>query len=91
VYPVINTFIDKPVCKKLSFTDRVLDFNLSFFDKTGVFQEAMAQLLEWLAAGTIHPLGTMPLPFDQVTEAHHMLESGQSKGKIVLVLGPGAR
>jgi NADPH:quinone reductase-like Zn-dependent oxidoreductase len=68
----------------------VLGFNLSFlFDKTGVFQVAMEQLLEWFAAGQLQPLPTATLPFSQAARAHQSLESGQSRGKTVLIIESG--
>jgi NADPH:quinone reductase-like Zn-dependent oxidoreductase len=65
----------------------VMGFNLSFlFDKSGIFQQAMTQLLAWVADGRIRPLSTITLPFSRADEAHRALESGQSRGKIVLII-----
>ena len=65
----------------------VMGFNLSFlFEKRSVLQQAMAELLSWFADGRIRPLSTNTLPFSDVAEAHRALESGQSKGKIVLII-----
>ncbi len=65
----------------------VLAFNLSYmFHETALFREAMNELMGWLERGEIRPLPVTPVPFAEVREAHRMLHSGTSTGKIVLVL-----
>lgn len=65
----------------------VLGFNLSFlFDKSKLFRSAMLQLLVWLEEGKIHPLPVTCVPLSRVVEAHQALESGQTRGKIALVV-----
>jgi NADPH:quinone reductase-like Zn-dependent oxidoreductase len=46
----------------------------------------MGRLLGWLADGTIRPLNTTEIPFDRVADAHRALESGETVGKLVLVV-----
>ncbi|MGD8689859.1 MAG: medium chain dehydrogenase/reductase family protein [Gammaproteobacteria bacterium] len=63
-------------------------FNLSFMmEKKLLLLEGMRQLLAWAGDGAIRPLPVTRHPFDSVAEAHRALESGQSTGKQVLVVG----
>ena len=65
----------------------VLGFNLSFlFDRSEILHEAMDQLLGWVEDDKIQPLAVHTYPFEQVAQAHRDLESGQTVGKLVLVL-----
>ena len=65
----------------------VLGFNLSFlFDKTGMLEHAMDQLLRWVDQGKIRPLPVTLVPFSRTADAHRVLESGQTQGKIVLIV-----
>ncbi len=65
----------------------VLAFNLSYlFDKLDFFQEGMQRLLGWLEEGKIVLPPIQTFPFDKVREAHKALESGQTIGKLVLVV-----
>jgi NADPH:quinone reductase-like Zn-dependent oxidoreductase len=60
-------------------------FNLSYlFNETALFQEAIADLFGALESGEIRPLPYQALPFDQVQEAHRLLHSGATTGKVVL-------
>lgn len=64
----------------------VLAFNLSyFFDRTHFLAEEMEKLLRWFKEGKIHLPKIEEFPFGQVQNAHKVLESGQTTGKIVLV------
>lgn len=66
----------------------VVGFNLSFlFDRVDLLQESMTQLQEWCSSGKIQPPKVTEFDFANVAEAHRLLESGQSIGKIVLVVG----
>lgn len=61
-------------------------FNLSFVaDRPERLRAGMEQLLAWVAAGDIEPLGVIPYSFDDVAAAHADLESGQTTGKLVLL------
>ena len=65
----------------------VLAFNLSYlFDEMPLFHEAIADLLAGLERGELKPLPVTALPFEQVAEAHRLLHSGSTVGKIALVL-----
>jgi NADPH:quinone reductase-like Zn-dependent oxidoreductase len=65
----------------------VLAFNLSYlFQEHEILAEAMGRLLESLRQGRIHPLPTTPVAFDDVAEAHRALESGETVGKLVLMV-----
>jgi NADPH:quinone reductase-like Zn-dependent oxidoreductase len=65
----------------------VLGFNLSYlFDKTEVLEHAMDQLLQWIGQGKIRPLPITRVPFSRTADAHRALESGQTQGKIVLIV-----
>jgi NADPH:quinone reductase-like Zn-dependent oxidoreductase len=65
----------------------VLGFNLSFlFDKTPVMQRGLQQLLQWLQDGSLQPPRVTTYPFERVADAHRDLESGQTVGKLVLVV-----
>jgi len=62
-------------------------FNLSYlFEHGTMLQQGMRQTLAWLAAGTLHPPAVTPYPFAAVAEAHRALESGQTTGKLVLIM-----
>lgn len=65
----------------------VIAFNLSFlFDRHDLLGEAMADLLRWADEGKIHPLPITTYPLADVAQAHQALESGQTTGKLVLVV-----
>jgi NADPH:quinone reductase-like Zn-dependent oxidoreductase len=65
----------------------VLAFNLSYlFDEISIFEEALAELVPELERGTLRPLPVTQVPFEDVREAHRMLHSGASVGKVVLVV-----
>ncbi len=64
----------------------VLAFNLSYlFDNKWFFEEAMAQLLGFLADGALLPPTVTTYPLDRVADAHRDLESAQTVGKLVLI------
>ena len=65
----------------------VLAFNLSYlFDELPLFTEAMTELFGALERGEIAPLPVTELPFEEVAEAHRLLHSGETIGKVALVL-----
>lgn len=65
----------------------VQGFNLSFlFERTGLLQQGIRQLLDWIAAGQLQLPAITTLPFESVAEAHRALESRQTTGKLVLTL-----
>ena len=65
----------------------VLAFNLSFMsDKADLLTKGLKDMLAWLAAGEIRPLAVTTVPFRDVARAHRALESGETTGKLVLVV-----
>lgn len=65
----------------------VMAFNLSFlFDRHDILQEGMSTLLDMLNKGRIKPLPVTEFAFSAVVDAHKMLESGRSSGKLALRL-----
>jgi NADPH:quinone reductase-like Zn-dependent oxidoreductase len=63
----------------------VMAFNLSYlFEEMRVFEEALTELFGWVGRGALKPLPVTTLRLDQVAEAHRLLESGTSTGKIAL-------
>jgi NADPH:quinone reductase-like Zn-dependent oxidoreductase len=64
----------------------VIGFNLSFlFDRDDLVEEGMNGLLRLVRETRIHAPKVTTIPFERVAEAHHLIESGHSTGKIVLV------
>jgi NADPH:quinone reductase-like Zn-dependent oxidoreductase len=64
----------------------VIGFNLSFlFDRDDLVEEGMNGLLDLVARKKIRAPKVTTVPFERVGEAHRLIESGQSTGKIVLV------
>ena len=64
----------------------VIGFNLSFlFDRDDLVTEGMNQLLDWVQLNKIHPPKVTLFPFEKAGEAHRLIESGQSTGKLILV------
>ena len=65
----------------------VLAFNLSYlFAESHLLTEGMAQLLAWVESGQIVAPRVTEYAFDAVADAHRDLESGQTVGKLVLVV-----
>lgn len=72
--------------RMLSENKTVSGFNISFlFSRRDLLNEAMTDLLRWLAAGKLRPPAVTEVPFENAAEAHRLIESGKSVGKIVLV------
>ncbi len=64
----------------------VLAFNLSYlFDRRDILDAAMSDLLKWLHDGSIEAPPVTTYAFDDVAQAHRDIESGQTKGKLILV------
>jgi NADPH:quinone reductase-like Zn-dependent oxidoreductase len=65
----------------------VLAFNLSYlFDEIGMFGDAMRDLMSSLERGELHCHEVTELPFAEVRRAHEMLHSGDTIGRIALVV-----
>ncbi|CAB9502650.1 furan-3-one reductase [Seminavis robusta] len=63
----------------------ILSFNLSFFaDETDVLSQFFDQICEWIQQGKLAPPRVVEYPMDQIVEAHELIQSGKSIGKIVL-------
>lgn len=64
----------------------VLAFNLSYlFDEKHILEDAMEQLLGWVREKKIIPPPVTTFPLDRSADAHRAIESGTTKGKLVLV------
>jgi NADPH:quinone reductase-like Zn-dependent oxidoreductase len=64
----------------------VSGFNLVYlWDRTALFGEALARLLEMVGRGEIRPVVGAEVPFERAASAHAMLQSRGSTGKVVLV------
>ncbi|MBW2256264.1 MAG: zinc-binding dehydrogenase [Deltaproteobacteria bacterium] len=65
----------------------VLAFNLSYlFEEHAVLAEAMEFLVPKWADGTLKTLPVTAFAFDEVAKAHQAIESGETVGKLVLVV-----
>lgn len=65
----------------------VLAFNLSYlFGKDEIFRELMQRLLDLLESGKLHLPRLTTYPLAEVARAHRDLESGQTIGKLILVI-----
>lgn len=65
----------------------VIGFNLSFlFQEEDLIDEGMYALSKMVALGQIRPVPVTKIPFDRVADAHQLIESGNSVGKIVLTI-----
>ncbi len=63
----------------------VMAFNLSYlFDRPDLLADSMAALLGWVSEGKLGPARTQTFALDRVADAHRVLESGQTIGKLVL-------
>ena len=62
-------------------------FNLIYlFEKADLFRNIMDTLLKWDSEGLIPPMPITAFAFEDVVEAHRAMESGNSVGKLVLVV-----
>lgn len=65
----------------------VIGFNVSFlFDEAEMIEDCLRGTQKMIEAGQIRPVPVTPIPFEKVGEAHKLIESGNSVGKIVLTL-----
>jgi NADPH:quinone reductase-like Zn-dependent oxidoreductase len=65
----------------------VMAFNLAYlFEQHEMIATSMRQLLAFYAEGKLRPPPITEFPLDRVAEAHRALESGQTVGKLVLVM-----
>ena len=62
-------------------------FNLIYlFEKIDLFRDIMNTLLEWDSEGFIPPMPVTTFAFEDVVSAHKAIESGNSVGKLVLMV-----
>lgn len=52
------------------------------------FKEDLSTLFDWLSEGKISPDISQTMKLEEASKAHELLDSGQAKGKIVLMVGP---
>ena len=87
---VLLDFLRTPRFSPFDLTTRnrsVLGFNLSYlFDRADMLQRGMSEILDWVATGRLRLAKVTPYPLEAVAEAHRALESGQTTGKLVLVM-----
>ncbi|WP_455212455.1 synaptic vesicle VAT-1 family membrane protein [Kaarinaea lacus] len=63
----------------------VVGFNLSFlFDQADLINDCIEGLDKHLENGTIKPIPVTQFDFEKVADAHRLIESGKSVGKIIL-------
>ncbi len=85
-FKLLKNFYINPI-KLISENKGVIGFNLSFlFEHTELFSECIHQLIKWYEEGKILAPKTTEFAFEDVAKAHQMIESGQSTGKLVLVV-----
>lgn len=65
----------------------VVGFNVSFlFDEKERIAQCIEGLQRKIEAGSIRPIPVTSFAFEQVADAHRLIESGQSVGKVVLTV-----
>ena len=63
----------------------IVAFNLSYLiHRADLLEEAMCDLLRWVAEGKIKAPPVQPFAYDHVADAHRALESGTTVGKLIL-------
>ncbi len=63
----------------------LIAFNLSYlFHRLDLLEEAMGDLINWVEAGKIKAPALQIFPFEKVADAHRVLESGKTVGKLIL-------
>lgn len=65
----------------------ILGFNLSYlFDRHVLLAQGMREILGWVESGQLQLPAVTTYPFEAVADAHRDLESGQTTGKLVLII-----
>jgi len=63
----------------------VFGFNLSFFaNERDMLSNMLTEIIDWIKAGKINCPRVVDLPMDQIREAHDLIQSGKTIGKLVL-------
>lgn len=71
--------------KLISDNKTVVGFNVSFlFERQDLIESGMTALYKLAEAGKLKPIASTYFPFKQAADAHRLIESGQSVGKIIL-------
>lgn len=82
-------FLRLPRYSPLALTNdnrSVLAFNLSYlFDRREEIQEGVGQILDWVRQGKLRVPHVTEYRFEDVARAHADLQSGKTRGKLVLV------
>jgi synaptic vesicle membrane protein VAT-1 len=90
IWRALVSLLTVPRFNPLEMVDKnrgVLAFNLSYlFDELELLGEGMTDLLAALARGEIKLPQVTEVPFEEVAEAHRLLHSGSTIGKVALVL-----
>lgn len=86
---LIWRYLTTPRFNPLEMVDRnvaVFAFNLSYlFDELSLYRETMTELFRRVESGEIRPLEVATYPLAEAGSAHRALQSGQTRGKLVLV------
>lgn len=81
-------FLRSPKFNPIHMTNEnksLITFNLSFlFDRPEFLEEGMTDLLKWIAEGRIQSPLVKAFPVEKVGDAHALIESAQSMGKLVI-------
>lgn len=84
-------FVKTPRFDPLTMTNEnksVMAFNLSYlFDKPELLDEGMKAIFGWMASGELEAPKVTTFPFEKVADAQRAIESGETTGKLVLVVG----
>jgi NADPH:quinone reductase-like Zn-dependent oxidoreductase len=87
-FKIAYQFFRVPRFSPLNLTSEnksLIAFNLSYlFDRADLLEEAMRDLLRWVAEGKIKAPPVQPFAYDRVADAHQALESGKTVGKLIL-------
>lgn len=90
VFKALIEWLKIPRFNPLDMVDKncgVFAFNLSYlFDEIPLFHEAMTDLVGSLARGELRCPKVTEVPFAEVERSHRMLHSGDTVGKIALVV-----
>jgi len=72
----------------MSANKGILGFNLgTLVGKEGYFKSAINELLQLYELGALKPVIGKIFPFEQIVEAHRFLQTRQSVGKVVVLVG----
>jgi len=55
------------------------------------FEQDLNTLFQWLSEGKIRPRISQTMKLEEASKAHELLDSGQARGKIVLMVGEAGK